>query len=307
MTSGERPLVCAAVLHCGLNPDGSAKQLLRDTLDSLIRMTYPNTKLIVVDNGSTDGSQDMMREDYPGVELIENGENLGVMEGYNVGLRYGLQCKADWVLLLNNDIVVDPEMLTQMINVGVKDTKVGILGPKTYFYSEPNKFWYAGGKVNFFTGVISHRGIREIDQGQYDVTEETDYVNGCAMLIRREVIEAIGFLDMIFHPMYSEDADYSLRAHNAGYKLMYVPAAKLWHRVSAFSGGGTTPLKTRYKVEHNFIVLKRYARWYHWLTIPWCVGGITVLFVLKELKGGNFRVIEGLFRGIFLAIHKRSA
>jgi GT2 family glycosyltransferase len=300
-------MVCAAVLHCGLNPDGSAKQLLRDTLDSLVKMTYPNTKLIVIDNGSTDGSQDMMRKDYPGVELIENGENLGVMGGYNVGLRYGVQQKADWVLLLNNDIVVDPEMLSQMISVGVRDAKVGILGPKTYFYSEPNKIWYAGGNINFFTGIISHRGIREADHGQYDVTEETDYVNGCAMLVRREVIEEIGFLDMIFHPMYSEDADYSLRAHTAGYKLMYVPGAKLWHRVSAFSGGGTTPLKTRYKVEHNFIVLKRYARWYHWLTIPWCVGAITVLFVLKELKSGNFRVIEGLFRGIFLVMHKRSA
>jgi GT2 family glycosyltransferase len=297
---GEFPLVCAAVLHCGLNPDGSAKQLLRDTLDSLVRMTYPNTRLIVIDNGSTDGSQDMMRKYYPSVELIENGKNLGVMEGYNVGLRYGLQQKADWVLLLNND----PEMLTQLMSVGIGDAKIGILGPKTYFYSEPNKFWYAGGNINFFTGIISHRGIREIDHGQYDETEETDYVNGCAMLVRREVIETIGFLDMIFHPMYSEDADYSLRAHAAGYKLMYVPGAKLWHRVSAFSGGGTTPLKTRYKVEHNFIVLKRYAQWYHWLTIPWCVGVGIIIFVSKELLRGNIKVITSFFQGLFSTVRK---
>ncbi|MBI1803943.1 MAG: glycosyltransferase family 2 protein [Ignavibacteriae bacterium] len=296
------PLVYCTVLHCGINPDGNARSLLRETLDSLLKMTYSNFRIVVVDNGSTDGSQAMLHSEYPIVELVENGRNLGVMEGYNIGLRYGLTHSAAWVMLLNNDIVVDPDLLSTMMDVGLSNERIGIVGPKIYYHNDPDTFWYAGGRINYFTGIIAHRGLRQRDRGQYDRVEDTDYVNGCAMLIRREVIEQIGMLDLVFSPMYSEDADYSIRAHRAGYRLVYVPQAKLWHKVSAFSGGGLTPLKTALKVEHNLIVFKRYARWYHWLTIPWSVGAVTIVFVLKELFHGNFKIIDALVRGFGKAI-----
>ena len=300
------PSVYAAVLHFGQHADGRSRAMLQETLDSLLAMTYPRVMIAVVDNGSTDGSQEMVRRVYPGVELIENGENLGVSEGYNVGLREGLRRGADWVFLLNNDIIADPEMLSEMIAVGRADQSVGILGPKTYFHSDPTTFWYAGGKVNFFTGIVSHRGIRQTERGQFDRAEETGYVNGCAMLIRRQVIESIGFLDLVFQPAYSEDADYSLRAKEAGFALMYVPAARLWHRVSASTGGGATPVKTRLKVEHNFILLRRHARWYHWLTIPWCIGAMTLLYVVRELLHGRVGIVAALFRG-FLSLLRKPA
>ncbi len=302
--AAEFPSVFAAVLHYGVNPDGSARTLLKETLDSLLKMTYTRVTIAVVDNGSTDGSLEMMCKEYPGVRLIENGANLGVGEGYNVGLREGVRCGADWVFLLNNDIIADPAMLSKMVEAGERDPKIGILGPKTYFSTEPTTFWYAGGKVNFFTGVISHRGIREVDRGQFDRTEDTGYVNGCAMLIRRSVIEAVGYLDKAFHPAYGEDADYSLRTLRAGFRLVYVPEAKLWHRVSASSGGGATPLKTRLKVEHNFLILRRYASWYHWLTIPWCLGALAVVFVVRELFRGNFRILGALGTGILSIFRK---
>jgi GT2 family glycosyltransferase len=144
VTAAESPSVFAAVLHYGVNPDGSARALLRETLDSLLKMNYPRITLAVVDNGSADGSREMVRREYPGIELIENGANLGVGEGYNVGLREGARRGADWVLLLNNDIIADPGMLSKMIDAGLADPKIGILGPKTYFHSEPATFWYAG-------------------------------------------------------------------------------------------------------------------------------------------------------------------
>ena len=287
----EFPLVYCAVLNL------NARDLLFETLDSLTKMTYPHFKTVVVDNGSTDGSQEIVRAAFPRVELVENGTNLGVMEGYNAGLKYGLQQGADWVLLLNNDIRVDKEMLSAMMEAAQPRQQVGIVAPKIYYDAQPNTLWFAGGRVNYFTGIISHRGIRKIDRGQYDHTEETDYITGCAMLIRREVIERIGLLDTIFSPMYSEDADYSLRARRAGYKLLYVPQAKLWHKVSAFSGGGLTPLKTSLKVEHNLIVLKRYARWYHWLTIPWCVAFVGMGFLIQQLAQGNFKIVGALVKG----------
>jgi GT2 family glycosyltransferase len=126
------------------------------------------------------------------------------------------------------------------------------------------------------------------------------------MLIRRDVIETIGYLDRAFDPAYAEDADYSLRALRAGFRLVYVPEAKLWHRVSSSSGGGATPWKTRLKAEHNFLVIRRYARWYHWLTIPWCIGVLTAVFVVRELMRGNFRVVGALGKG-FLAIFRKAA
>ena len=252
--SAKDPLVVNAILNL------NGRDVLAEALQCATKLTYQNYRTVVVDNGSTDGSQDMVRSKYPSVELIEIGKNVGVMEGYNVGLRYGLQQNADWVFLLNNDIVFEPAMLSELMKVAATDENIGLLAPKIYYQSEPTRFWYAGGRINYFTGVISHRGLREEDRGQYDRTEDTSYITGCAMLIRREVLERVGLLDLTFSPMYSEDADFSIRTSRAGFRLMYVPQAKLWHKVSAFSGGGLTPLKTRLKVEHNFIIFKKPAR-----------------------------------------------
>lgn len=300
----EFPLVHSIILNCGLNPDGRARTLLLATLDSVKQMAFPRNQIIVVDNGSVDGSQEAVRAQHHDVVLIENGRNLGYMEGNNVGLRYVLERDAEWALLLNNDIAVHPQMLSEMMTVALSDERVGVVGPKIYYYDEPTRFWYAGGKISYFTGIISHRGIRETDRGQYDLVEDTDYVTGCAVLIKRKVLDTVGLLDPIYSPMYSEDADYSVRAKRAGFRVMYVPEAKVWHKVSAFTGGGLTPFKTQMKVEHNFIFLKRYARWYHWFTIPWCVGVVALLFVAQGLLDGNFAVVGALLRGFAKVIRR---
>ncbi len=302
--SNELPLVYSIILNCGLNPDGRARNLLLATLDSVKQLSYPRNQIIVVDNGSVDGSQGAVRAQHRDVVLIENGRNLGYTEGSNVGLRYVLEQDVDWALLLNNDIAVDPGMLSEMMTVALSDERIGIVGPKIYYYDEPTRIWYAGGKISYFTGIISHRGIREADHGQYNVVEDTDYVTGCALLIKRKVLDSVGLLDPIYSPMYSEDADYSLRAKRAGFRVVYVPQAKVWHKVSASTGGGLTPLKTQLKVEHNFIFLMRYARWYHWFTIPWCVGAVALLFVVRGFLTGNFAVIGALLRGFAKAIRR---
>lgn len=292
------PLVYCVILNL------NGGDLLRETLRSVSNMTYPNFRILVVDNGSNDGSSEMVRKRFSAVELLENGENLGFGGGNNVGMKYALDKKAGWVFLLNNDITVDPEILSELYKVGSGDDSIGILVPKIYYHADPDKLWYAGGKVNFFTGMISHRGLREIDAGQYDRIEPTTYVTGCAMLFRRKVLEDVGMFDPVYHPIYSEDADLSERARRAGYKLVYVPKGRMWHKVSSFSGGGLTPFKTRLKVEHNMVFFKRYAKWYHWLTIPWCIGGIAVVFVVKELLSGNVKVVLALLGGFRGAIKR---
>jgi len=294
----EAPLVYCLVLNL------NRRELLRETLDSVQRMTYPNFRLVVIDNGSNDGSQEMVRSGYPSAALIENGTNLGFGEGNNVGMRYTMKQGSQWIFLLNNDIVVDPNLLTELMNAAMAEPDVGILGPKIYYHAEANTLWYAGGRINYFTGVISHRGVRQEDRGQYDAAGDTEYVTGCAFLVRREVLETVGLFDAVYCPAYSEDADLCVRAQRAGYRLRYVPQAKLWHKVSASSGGGMTPMKTRLKVEHNLIFFRRYARWYHWLTIPWCVGSIAVVFVARELLKGNFRIVGALAGGFVQALKR---
>jgi len=292
------PLVYCVILNL------NGRTLLLETLDSIRQMTYQNLRVIVADNGSTDGSLEAVRAAHPWVEVVENGRNLGFGEGNNAGMRHALHHGADWVFLLNNDISVDRELLTRLIEVGVSDQRIGMLCPKIYYAGEPERLWYAGGKVNFWTGHVSHRGIREIDRGRYDTVEETDYVTGCAMLIRRRALEVVGMFDPVYYPIYAEDADLSTRCLRAGFRLLYVPSGTVWHKVSAFSGGGLTPFKTRLKVEHNMIFFRRYARWYHWLTIPWCVAAGALAFTGRELTRGNFRVVAALFNGFFNALAK---
>lgn len=289
------PLVYCIILNL------NGKELLLETLASVRQMTYPNFKIIVVDNGSSDGSQEAVRALHPEVVLLENGKNLGFGEGNNAGMRYALAHGADWIFLLNNDILVAPDLLTQLMNVAVSDASTGILGPKIYYQSQPDTFWYAGGRVNFFTGMTSHRGIRETDRGQYDRIEDTDYVTGCAMLVRRQALERAGMFDPVYFPIYAEDADLSVRVQRAGYRLVYVPQARLWHKVSAFSGGGLTPFKTKLKVQHSLIFFKRHARWYHWLTMPWCIAALALAFVGRELLKGNFGIVTALLKGFVQA------
>jgi GT2 family glycosyltransferase len=292
------PLVYCVILNL------NGRALLLETLESVLQMQYHQFRVVVADNGSTDGSLEAVRTSYPGVELLQNGTNLGFGEGNNAGIQYALQRGADWVFLLNNDIIVDPELLTALMRVGTKNETIGMLCPKIYYAGEPEKLWYAGGKVNFWTGQVSHRGLRELDRNQYDEIQDTDYVTGCAMLIRRTALETVGMFDPVYYPIYSEDADLSRRFLRAGYRLVYVPSGKLWHKVSAFSGGGLTPFKTRLKVEHNLIFFRRYARWYHWLTMPFCVAAGATAFVVRELAKGNFRVVGALFNGFIRALAK---
>ena len=148
---------------------------------------------------------------------------------------------ADWVFLVNNDTILDKDLVVDLVKVGESDEGVGILGPKIYFapgyefHQERYKpeergkvFWYAGGQIDWDNVLGSHRGVDEVDQGQYDEQVETDFVSGCAMLIKRKVLETVGLLDKRYF-LYWEDVDLCQRAKKKGFGVVYVPRAKLWH------------------------------------------------------------------------------
>lgn len=188
---------------------------------------------------------------------------------------------ADYILLLNNDTIVDSGFLEHLVNAAVLTPDTGMVGPKIYYYSDPNKLWYAGGKIEWWKGWISHVGVREEDAGQYDRGGETDYITGCCVLIKREVIEKIGMLDESYF-IYGEDADWSVRCTRAGYTLLFVPAAKIWHKLSVSSGGHLSWFKNWNKLKSQLRLMGRYAPWYCWCTIP--------IWTMYNIMAGLIRV-----------------
>ncbi|MEN6292102.1 MAG: glycosyltransferase family 2 protein, partial [Methanobacterium sp.] len=128
--------------------------------------------------------------------LIKNDINVGFAEGNNIGIRYALNnLNSDYILLLNNDTVVDKEFIVEMLKVSENDNEIGITGPKMYYYDSPNQIWFAGGKISWKFCRGLNIGNHEVDLGQYDNVARVEFISGCAFLIKKEVIDRIGMLD----------------------------------------------------------------------------------------------------------------
>jgi hypothetical protein len=214
-----------------LNWNGVADTV--ECLESLKKMTYPHYSIIVVDNGSDGDDVRILREkfgDY--VHIIANDRNYGFAEGNNIGIRYALSKGTDYVFLLNNDTTVASDSLDEMVKAGESDARIGILGPKIYFYDKPDIIWGAGGKINWWLGAIRLRGYGEVDVGQWDNLAERDILSGAALLIKSELLEKISLLDSSFFFGF-EDFDFCIRARRAGFRVVYVPKAKVWHKAGA--------------------------------------------------------------------------
>jgi GT2 family glycosyltransferase len=214
-----------AVILLHLNTERHTRQCL----DSLRKVTHRPLEVILIDNGSTDGSGQRIRDDYPEVIVVRNEENVGFSGGNNVGMRLALERGAEYLCLLNNDTVVDPGFVEPLL-AGAAPS-VAVQSCKIYFLAKPDTFWYAGGILDVGRALSSHRGMFETDRGQYDEAGETGFATGCMMFMPRAVVEKIGLLDDRFFA-YFEDADWCLRARAAGYRVVYTPAAKIWHDVS---------------------------------------------------------------------------
>jgi GT2 family glycosyltransferase len=217
------PLVISVILNTNRCQD------TLECLASLARGTYPNHHVIVLDNASTDGSVEAIRSQFPQVELISLERNLGYTGNNNVGIRAAMEQGADWVFVLNEDTVVAEDCLEKLVAAAEGDSEVGIVGPLVYHHDEPTVIQSAGGTLDRRWFAV-HLGLNEEDHGQYDRPPYTvDYISGCAILVRRRVIEQIGGLDeRLFY--YWEETDWCTRAREHGWKVLLVPQARLWHK-----------------------------------------------------------------------------
>ena len=231
-----------------------------DCLESLRGLDHPPDRLntIVVDNGSTDGTSEDIRAHYPSVTVLKNRENLGFAEGNNVGIRHALGDAPDYVMLLNNDTILDPSMLTELLAVVESDPTVGAVGPKMLYSEQPDVIWCAGSSIDWPTGDAVRLQAEQRDTGADEGPREVEFITACAICLRREVIEEIGLLDRRFF-IYYEEADWCLRARAAGWRILYVPAARLWHKVSA-AMGTTSPATEYYMARNVLLFLAKHRR-----------------------------------------------
>lgn len=208
----------------------------RDTIEclgSLEKVDYPNFEVVVVDNGSTNDSLEKIRSYELGVIVLETGRNLGFAGGNNYALRNFHILNTKYILLLNNDTIVHPDFLKELVRVAESNDRMGIVGPMIYFYDKPDYINSAGSRVNRLMNKGVYLGYGEKDVGQFGIKPyEVDYISGACLLIKKEVIEKIGPLhDNYF--LYYEDTDWNFQARKAKYKSVLVPTAKIWHKESA--------------------------------------------------------------------------
>ena len=208
------------------------KQQTRRCLDSLGRLEEPH-RILVVDNGSHDGSVEYFHAHYPQVTVLSLPENLGFGAACNRAIQ-SVRADTIWkyVLLVNNDAVLHPAALGHLLQAAEAHPEAGILGPKIYYAAAPERLWYAGARRRWGVLAAADTGRGQVDRGQFDQRARIDFVFGAGMLIRRAVIEKVGLFDEQFF-LYLEDLDLCLRTQRAGFDLRFVPQARLWHQVSA--------------------------------------------------------------------------
>lgn len=236
-------------------------------LTSLSMLAIPDktiVSVIVVDNGSTVDPTSAIHRVYKEAIVIRLPTNRGFSGGNTAGMKYAMEHNATHIWLLNNDTVVDRHALS-LIDA-FDDPHVGIAGSKIYFapgceyhhdrYAEAERgkvFWYAGGSIDWDNMYASHIGVDEVDHGQYDRVINTQFVTGCSFMVKREVVEKVGYFDDRLY-LYLEDVDYSLRTKHAGWSLVYYPGSVLWH-VNAGSSGGAGKLLHDYYITRNRLMI----------------------------------------------------
>jgi GT2 family glycosyltransferase len=216
------PLVFAVILNTNRRDDTLA------CLESLSSSTYRNFNVIVLDNRSTDGSVDAIRLAFPEVQVVSLASNLGYAGNNNVGIELALKQGAEWIWVLNEDTIFEPECLARLVEVGEGEPQIGIVGPMVYHHNEPEVIQSAGGVLGKFW-ESRHLGQNEVDQGQFQSPHRVEWISGCAILVRCAVIEQVGALDAGFF-IYWEETEWCIRAAQGGWKIFHVPSARLWHK-----------------------------------------------------------------------------
>ncbi len=265
--AARQPIVHAVILTFDHYED------THECLESVFAAEYPDIKVVIVDNGSSDGTQERVRQDFPSVHVIENGQNIGVPAGYNIGFQYALEQGADYILMLNNDTVIPADMIQELLSVGGEDPSTGIIMPKVLYHGSDDRVWSSGGRYRAFPPAILMTDKRTEYQ---DRTRLIEYAPGCGLLIHRRAFERAGLFDPGYFFLW-DDWDFSERVRAHGLNIWYAPNAHMWHKVSTTTQGPRSPLFWRTMGSSIARFYRRHGRPV-WLQLPLHIGYV----VLRE-------------------------
>jgi GT2 family glycosyltransferase len=275
--------------------------VIREFMHSLLNQTYEDFSVHAVDNASTDDTVAQLSACTDSrLKVIHNSRNVGVAEGNNIGIKAALNDGCHLVLLVNNDTVFGPDLLAQLAE-GLRQQKGDMAVPKILFFDNPSRIWCAGGYLSALRGSARHFGLGEPDGGQFDQPRTVTYSPTCCMLIRREVFDRIGLMDAKYFA-YFDDTDFCWRARQADLELLYLPSARLLHKVASLTGGSESEFSIRYGVRNRvYYILKNSSRWKSFFYLPIYQAYVVFKYLLYQRRPKAFVIAQrALWEGISL-------
>lgn len=268
-----------------------------ECLRSVYASSYPNFTVYVVDNGSTDDSLAAIKGAYPEAFYIENKSNLGFAGGNNRAIQ---EAEADYLFLLNNDAILHKEALDHLEKTAREHPEAGVLGPKIYYFDRPSTIWYGGGEWNPHQATLFHRdNNRDESEVEKRSPEPTGYVCGCAFFIRSDVVRQVGYMEERFFLIW-EEVDWCWRVRRAGYECLYVPQAKVWHKVSAsFDGGKAGPLWSYFYWRSRLLWMERNLSKREFASLLFKVIFPQIKFLIYDTFGPKKQSACAALRGVF--------
>lgn len=274
----------------------------KECIDTLKKSTYKNFDVLVADNSEDSEDAKELRKCFPKLKIIENRKDLGLCDANNQGIEYAIKNDYDYVWILNNDVSFDKDCLKEMIDLIKTNKNVGVIGPKSYRYGTKMLQPIARMYKPLIASLVKKIGEEE-DRGQFDKVEEVDYLWGGSLLINIESLKEVGMYDPEYF-LYYEPLDLQLRIKNAGYKILYCPEAKMWHKIG--KSQPTSRTFDYYAARNRFLIVKKFNKFHEKLIFYFYFFFLAFPSnVFKRLYKGKFKSTYWFLEGVFDALRGR--
>jgi len=264
-------------------------------LESARNLNYPNIEILVCDMASAEKVTEIIHpQNYPNTKLLLSPHNLGFAGGNNWGMR---QANGEYYFIVNNDTIMTPDLLDRLLEPFSADPAIGVTTPKIMYHDHPNLIQYAGfNEMNRYTGRTTIIGEKEEDRGQYNQSRPTSSAHGCAMLVKKEVVEKTGMFPEKFF-LYYEEWDWSTRIIDAGYKIWYTAGATIYHKESV-SVGKSNPMKVYYHTRNRILYMRRHSSFFQLIVFSVFFTFLTVPKTIVEfVSRGQFAQLKNFIKG----------